>query len=117
MTISRRDALLQGCAIGVGVIAANVPGIVALAQPQPPLRRSLSGMALNDPILQAWRDGVRLLKARPATNSVSWANFAAIHGSANCFQSVPARQLVLPALAPGLSAHVRADGEATDRLQ
>ena len=89
MTISRRDVLLQGCVIGVGVIAANVPGIVALAQPQPPLRRSLGGMALNDPILQAYRDGVRLLKARLPTDSVSWANFAAIHGSASAFNLCP----------------------------
>jgi tyrosinase len=89
MTISRRNVLLQGCVIGAGVIAANVPGIVALAQPQPPLRRSLHGMALNDPILQAWRDGVRLLKARPASNPVSWANFAAIHGSAFSFNLCP----------------------------
>ena len=35
MTISRRNAMLQGCVIGAGVIAANVPGIVAFAQAQP----------------------------------------------------------------------------------
>ena len=73
MAISRRDVLLRGSAIGVGIIAANVPGLVAFAQPLPPLRRSLHGLALNDPILQAWRDGVRLLKARPASDPVSWA--------------------------------------------
>jgi len=89
MTISRRNVLLQGCVIGAGVIAANVPGIVALAQAQPPLRRSLHGMALNDPILEVWRDGVRLLKARPASDSVSWANFAAIHGNTGDFNLCP----------------------------
>jgi len=89
MTISRRNVMLHGCVIGVGVIAANVPGIVALAQPLPPLRRSLHGMALNDPILQAWRDGVRQLKARPASNPISWANFAAIHGDGGGFNLCP----------------------------
>ena len=89
MPTSRRDILLQGCAIGAGVIASSVAGIVALAQAQPPLRRSLHGMASNDPILQAWRDGVRLLKAQPASNPVSWANFAAIHGSAAGFNICP----------------------------
>src|SRR5215831_6272389 len=79
MAISRRDVLLRGSAMGVGIIAANVPGLVAFAQPLPPLRRSLHGMALNDPILQTWRDGVRLLKA--ANGDISWASFAAIHGS------------------------------------
>ena len=89
MAISRRDVLLRGSAIGVGIIAANVPGLVAFAQPLPPLRRSLHGLALNDPILQAWRDGVRLLKARPASDPVSWANFAAIHGSDAGFNLCP----------------------------
>ena len=59
MSLSRRNVLLRGCAIGAGVIAANMPSIVALAQGGPFLRRSLLGMALDDPILQAWRDGVR----------------------------------------------------------
>ena len=44
-------------------------------------------MAQNDPILQTWRDGVRLLKA--ASGNVSWANFAAIHGDANSFNLCP----------------------------
>ena len=89
MAISRRGVLFRGSAIGVGIIAANVPGLVAFAQPLPPLRRSLHGLALNDPILQAWRDGVRLLKARPASAPVSWANFAAIHGGDADFNLCP----------------------------
>jgi len=89
MAVSRRHVLLQGCVIGAGVIAAHVPGMVALAQAQPPLRRSLGGMPLNDPILEAWRDGVRQLRARPASNPISWASFAAIHGNASNFNRCP----------------------------
>jgi len=59
MTVSRRKILLHGCAIGAGVIAAQIPGAVALAQGQPPQRRSLGDLQLNDPIVQAWRDGSR----------------------------------------------------------
>ena len=80
MTVSRRDVLLQGSVIGAGIIAANVKGIEALAQGQPPLRRSLGDLQLNDPILQAWRDGVGQLKQ--ASGPISWASFAAIHGDA-----------------------------------
>src|SRR4029077_7025821 len=87
MAISRRDVLLRGSAIGVGIIAANVQGLVAFAQPPPPLARSLHGMALNDPILQTWRDGVRLLKA--ASGNISWASFAAIHGDDDGFNLCP----------------------------
>jgi tyrosinase len=87
MTTSRREVLLQGCVIGAGLIAANMTGMQALAQGAPKLRRSLHGMAPNDPILQTWRDGVRLLKA--ATGNVSWASFAAIHGDANSFNLCP----------------------------
>ena len=86
---SRRDVLLQGCAIGAGAIAAGLPGIAALAQAQPPLRRSLGAMPLNDPVLQAWRDGVAQLKLRPPSAAISWANFAAIHGNAANFHLCP----------------------------
>ncbi|MDA9476873.1 hypothetical protein XI03_20760 [Bradyrhizobium sp. CCBAU 65884] len=82
MATSRRDVLLQGAVIGAGIIAANTTGMEAWAQnapPPPKLRRSLHGMALNDPILQTWRDGVRLLKS--ANGDISWASFAAIHGN------------------------------------
>jgi tyrosinase len=87
MTISRREILLQGGVIGAGIIAANITGMEALAQGAPKLRRSLHGMAPNDPILQTWRDGVRLLKA--ASGNVSWAGFAAIHGNAQQFNLCP----------------------------
>jgi tyrosinase len=90
MSTSRREVLLQGAVIGAGVIAANMTGMEAWAQgapPAPKLRRSLHGMALNDPILQTWRDGVRLLKA--ASGNVSWASFAAIHGDDNGFNLCP----------------------------
>jgi tyrosinase len=91
MTTSRRTVLLQGCVIGAGIIAANVPGIVALAQGQPKLRRSLLGMPLNDPIINAWRDAVGQLKARPASSPISWANFSAIHGTNFAFNKCPHR--------------------------
>lgn len=87
MTTSRREVLLQGCVIGAGIIAANMTGIQALAQGGPKLRRSLHGMAPNDPILQTWRDGVRLLKA--ASGNVSWASFGAIHGNESDFNLCP----------------------------
>jgi tyrosinase len=87
MTISRRAVLLQGCVIGAGIIAVDMTGMEALAQAAPKLRRSLHGMAPNDPILQTWRDGVGLLKA--ASGIVSWANFAAIHGNDASFNLCP----------------------------
>src|SRR5712671_4578239 len=89
MTTSRRDILLQGCVIGAGVIAANVPGIVALAQAGPKLRKSLLGMPLNDPIIGAWRDAVGQLKAPTKTPPINWASFAAIHGGATSFNLCP----------------------------
>jgi tyrosinase len=89
MTVSRRDVLLQGSVIGAGVIAANTAGIEALAQGQPPLRQSLANLQLNDPVLQAWRDGVVQLKAKPASDKISWASFAALHGNASGFNECP----------------------------
>jgi tyrosinase len=93
MAVSRRSVLLQGAVIGAGVIASGVPGMKALAAGQPPQRRSLQGLAWNDPIVATYRDGVGLLKQKPATDKISWAGLAGI---------LPARQLVLPAVAQGL---------------
>jgi tyrosinase len=81
MTVSRRTVMIQGGVIGAGIIASNVAGLDALAQGQPPLRRSLHGMALSDPILAAWREGVGKLKAATSGN-LTWRKFAAIHGTA-----------------------------------
>jgi tyrosinase len=80
MAVSRRSVLLQGAVIGAGVIASGVPGMKALAAGQPPQRRTLQGLAWNDPIVATYRDGVGLLKQKPATDKISWAGLAGIHG-------------------------------------
>ena len=89
MTISRRNVMLQGCVIAAVVIAANVPGIVAFAQAQPKLRRSLLGMPLNDPIISAWRDAVRMLKEPTRPAPINWTSLANIHGTASGFNQCP----------------------------
>ena len=40
MTTTRRNLLVHGSVIGAGLIVGNLPGIMALAQGQPPRRRS-----------------------------------------------------------------------------
>jgi len=81
MTASRRDVLLQGCVIGAGVVAANMSGIEALAQTQIPERRSLEGLAWNDPIVATYRDAVGIMKQTPDAQQFSWVNLSQIHGS------------------------------------
>jgi tyrosinase len=81
-TLSRRKVLVQGAVIGAGVIAGNVSAVVALAQAQqPPERRSLAGLAWNDPIVAAYRDAVGQMKAKPDADKLSWAALAGIHGT------------------------------------
>jgi tyrosinase len=81
MEKTKREVLLQGAVFGAGVIACNVPGLTALAEGQPPRRRSLEGLAWNDPIVATYRDAVGILKQRPASEQFSWVNLASIHGS------------------------------------
>jgi tyrosinase len=81
MGISRRDVLLQGAVIGAGVISSGIPSMEALAAGQPPERRTLQGLAWNDPIVSTYRDAVGQLKQRPASNKISWAGLAGIHGT------------------------------------
>lgn len=89
MYASRRNVLLQGSAIAAGTIAAQLPGVAALAQVQPPQRRSLGDLPLNDPVIGAWRDAVRQMKAKPATDPLGWQGLASIHGTAAGFNRCP----------------------------
>ena len=58
-----------------------LPGLRAIAQPIP-LRRSLQGMDLDDPILETYREFVTMMKD-PSRNGqpVSWVGFSDVHGS------------------------------------
>ncbi|HEY5712312.1 MAG TPA: tyrosinase family protein [Allosphingosinicella sp.] len=78
--ITRRRTLQSLTLGGVAVFAGVVPGTRLLAQPLP-RRREINGLALNDPMVQTLRDGVRILKARTAGQGPSWSDLCAIHGS------------------------------------
>jgi tyrosinase len=82
---SRREVLLQGGVIGAGYFATQLLGIQAFAQPTKPLRRSVSELQPNDPNLQALREGVRQLKAKPAGDKFNWINLSSIHGTSAGF--------------------------------
>ena len=76
--IPRRTALKV---LSVGAITAFT-GTVAFAQPQKlRVRRSLTGMPLNDPDLSAYRDFVGVMLARDQSTTGSWLGFANQHGS------------------------------------
>ena len=68
--------------------SGTIPGVRALAAP-PPVRREINGLALNDPIVQTLRDGVRILKNRLPGQGPSWADMAHIHGTAAGFNKCP----------------------------
>jgi len=77
---TRRDVLLHG-AIGAGVIASGVSGVAALAAAAVPQRRSLQGMAWNDPIVSTYRDAVGIMKQKAPTDKFSWTALSSIHGT------------------------------------
>jgi tyrosinase len=81
MPLSRRHVMLKGAVIGAGLISTNVPGLKALAAGQQPLRRSLQGLAWNDPIVSTYRDAVAMMKQKPASDKASWVSLAGIHGA------------------------------------
>jgi tyrosinase len=82
VTISRRNVLVQGAVIGAGILESNVSAIRALAAAAaPPLRKSLQGLAWNDPIVATYRDAVGKMKAMPESEKLNWVNLAKIHGS------------------------------------
>lgn len=58
--ITRRETLHRLVLGGVAVFAGTIPGVRALAVLPLPRRREINGLALNDPIVQTLRDGVRI---------------------------------------------------------
>lgn len=80
--ITRRQTLRTFALGGVAVFAATIPGTRAIAAPIP-RRREINGLALNDPVVQTLRDGVRILKARGPGQGPNWTDFSNIHGTLN----------------------------------
>jgi tyrosinase len=71
--------MLQGALFAATGGCASLIGEAA-AQAALPVRRSVTDLPLNDPILEALREGVRRMKAAPATDPLRWAALSAIHG-------------------------------------
>ena len=88
--ITRRGVLHRVVLGGTAVFVGMVPGTKAAAQPLP-RRREINSLALNDPIVQTLRDGVKILKARPAgvPSAPTWTDMSNIHGTAAGFNKCP----------------------------
>ena len=88
--ISKRTALKAVVATGaVTAFSGIVPGLQAFAAQTLRVRRSVNTMALDDPDLETYRDFVGLMRAKPATERVSWVGFANQHGDENNFKYCP----------------------------
>ena len=86
---TRRSVLIQGSVIGAGIIANEVLGIAAFAQTKTPVRRSLQGLAWNDPIVETYRDGVGIMKRMAAPEKFSWVAMSEIHGNLQGYRYCP----------------------------
>ena len=79
--ITRRQMLKTTAATGVLGFAATIPGLGgAMAQNGLPLRRSLQGMAIDDPVLEAYREFVTKMRDPNSGLPINWVQFANIHG-------------------------------------
>ena len=81
---SRRTILKATLAAGAASVFSGVlGGLSAVAQTAPRVRRSLHGMALNDPDLSAYRDFVGIMLSRNQNDPVSWLQYSLMHGTYN----------------------------------
>lgn len=88
--VSKRTALKAVASAGaVTAFSGFVPGLHAFAAQPLRIRRSVNTMALDDPDLETYRDFVGMMRAKPATERVSWIGFANQHGDANDFKYCP----------------------------
>jgi tyrosinase len=90
MDISRRHLMIQGALFAA---TAGCASLIDEASAQATLveRRSLADLPANDPVMEALREGVRRLKAMPASNPLRWANLSAIHGTSEAPGRCPHR--------------------------
>lgn len=87
--ISKRTALKAAAIGGATVFAGLVPGLREAAAQALRVRRSVNTMALDDPDLETYRDFVGIMRAKPATQMLSWVGFANQHGNAEDFKYCP----------------------------
>ena len=105
--ITRRRFMITAGAAASAVVGSsifNVDSVMAA----PYIRRNLGGMAASDPVLVSYRKAIKAMKLLPASNPLSWAYQAAIHGT-NSFwltysmEYLRARNSLLLVLAPHVS--------------
>lgn len=94
MKITRRSFVVRSSSVAGAIAAWRLGDLTVWAQTPPPApnvpkRQTLKGMALNDPIISAWREGVQKLKNLPASDPFNWNNLAGIHGTAAGFNKCP----------------------------
>lgn len=76
-TILKASVVTGGAAVFSGVLG----GLNAIAKNALHVRRSLHGMALDDPDLETYRAFVGLMQARDQNKPVSWLGYSLLHGS------------------------------------
>lgn len=87
MNLPRRTAIKLVSVGAVTVFSGKLN--FALPSLAVPTRRSLTGMALDDPDLSAYRDFVGLMLAADQSKPVSWLGFSSQHGSKSAFKYCP----------------------------
>ncbi len=78
---TRRTVLKSIIATGsVAIFSGAVGTLSSLAASAVPIRRSLHGMALNDPDLSTYRDFVGLMLGKDQSKPLSWLGYSLQHG-------------------------------------
>lgn len=89
MKYSRRTVLKTFAALGVASVT-DLKFRPARAHPcDVPVRRSVTELELDDPILETYREFVRQMREKPSTDLVSWIGFANVHGTPAGFNFCP----------------------------
>jgi tyrosinase len=84
---TRRDFLTLLPSAATATSVAGLLSLPAEAQATRPQRRSIHDLALNDPIVETYRDGIRILKER--RTGATWQSVTAIHGTEQGFNLCP----------------------------
>jgi tyrosinase len=90
MSFTRRTLVQVVATAGTAAaFSGAIPGLRVAAQAIVPARRSVGELALDDPILETYREFVAKMKEKDPSELVSWVGFADVHGTAAGFNHCP----------------------------
>jgi hypothetical protein len=79
--VSRRRFLKTSGAVTAALVGSSIFEVAPLLAAPPHIRRDIGGLSVSGTVITAYKKAIKAMKALSASNPLSWAYQAAIHGT------------------------------------